>query len=156
MKHIKKLVAIVLVMFAITACAQKVTFPSLANKQGITNIYVSKAMINMMGTNGNLPGNIPDEVMKNLDSIEVITSEESPGCNTIKEAFKTYIAENPGLELLMNVNDDGESVTIYGLQKADSENYSKIIMNISDSDGEVVLIVMTGNITSSDLENMDF
>lgn len=154
MKTLRATMSLAMLLIMITACAHKVTFPSLANQDGITNIYVNKFMIGNIGKSGGLPGYIPDSLVKKLDSIEVITADENPQVTLIRDTVKEYINANKQLEVVLNVNDDGDNVTIYGLPVEGSDVYSKLIMYVVDEDGDTVLIVMNGKFNPEDLNSI--
>lgn len=151
MKTLRTLATLIVSMIALTSCAQKITFPSLEGQSDVTKIYVGKAMLKMAG--GDISGaDIPKDIAKKMDSIEVITSEKSSGAQKIQSAFNAYVTENPNMEVLVQVDDNKSKVNIFAVPDKTPDTYSKIIIYVIDGeDNETVLVVMNGKITADDL-----
>lgn len=154
MKTLRTIATLIVSMLALTSCAQKITFPSLEGQSDVTKIYVGKAMLKMAG--GGISGaNIPKDIAKKMDSIEVITSDESSGTKKIKSAFNTYTSENPNMEILVQVDDDKDKINIFAVPDKTPDTYSKVIIYVLDGeDGDTVLVVMNGKITADDLADI--
>lgn len=140
------------ILFSAVACAQKITFSSLNNVDGVSKVFISKAMLSMAGSSLNL-GNVPMGVVKNLDSMEIYSSESNSGSAAIKKAFDEYVKSADNLNLLMQVSEDGEDVSIYGTEKPGSKNMSRMLLYVKDDD-ETTLIVMNGDIDPSQISGM--
>lgn len=140
------------ILFSAVACAQKITFSSLNNVDGVSKVFIGKAMLSMAGNSVNL-GNVPMGVVKNLDSMEIYSSESKSGSNAIKKAFDEYVTSVDNLNLLMQVSEDDEDVSIYGTEKSGSKNMSRMLIYVKDSD-EATLIVMNGDIDPSQISGM--
>lgn len=153
MKKLRILTPVIAIVFALIACAQKPTFPSLNNQNGITTVYISKAMLAMAGKSNMING-VPVKDVDKLDSVEVITSEDKSTSQKIQDAMAEYIRNNPDLEILLQVNEESNNVKIYGKPIADSSNFSIMIIQVSDGD-EDVLVVMKGVINPSAMENLN-
>lgn len=154
MKRLRFFILIsVAIVFAATACAQKMTFPSLNNQEGVTKVFVNKAMLSMAGNSINLGGKVPASMLKNLDSIEVLTSDDTAGAEKIKEAMTDYLAENTDMDVMVQVSDNGQDVSIYSVPKPGSDNLAKLIIYVVEPD-EVTLVVMNGDIDPTQLSGL--
>lgn len=153
MKKPRILTPVIAIVFALMACAQKSTFPSLNNQNGITSVYISKAMLTMAGKSNSLNG-VPVKDIDRLESVEVITAEEQSMSQKIQDAMSEYTRNNPDLEILLQVNEKDNNVKIYGKPIAGSTNFSVMIIHVSESD-ENVLVVMKGVISPSAMENLN-
>ncbi len=153
MKKLRILTPVIAIVFALMACAQKPTFPSLNNQNGITTVYISKAMLAMAGKSNILNG-VPVKDIDRLESVEVITAENQSVSQKIQDAMSEYTRNNPDLEILLQVNEKDNNVKIYGKPIAGSSNFSVMIIHVSESN-ENVLVVMKGVISPSTMENLN-
>lgn len=153
MKKLRILTPVIAIVFALMACAQKPTFPSLNNQNGITTVYISKAMLAMAGKSNILNG-VPVKDIDKLESVEVITAENQSVSQKIQDAMSEYTRNNPDLEILLQVNEKDNIVKIYGKPIAGSSNFSVMIIHVSESN-ENVLVVMKGVISPSTMENLN-
>lgn len=154
MKHLRIISLLcAAILFSVTAYAQKLAFPSLNNASDVSKVFISKAMLSMAGNSVRL-GGIPGDVVKNLDSMEVYSAESITGAELIKKAFDDYVGSADDLNLLMQVTDDGEDVSIYGVEMPDSNNFSRLIMYVVDGTDDATLIVMNGNINPAQISGM--
>lgn len=152
MKTLRTLLTLVISAITLTACAQKITFPSLEGQSDVSKIYVGKAMMRMAGAS---IGNVPGDIVKKLDAIEIITSEKATGSKKIQDAFTAYLNDNPGMDILVQVEDNKDKVNIYSVPGDNPDTYSKIIIYIIDGDdGDTVLMVMNGKLNSGDLAEL--
>lgn len=153
MKNLKTFILIAFLMVATCSCAQKTLFPALNNQPEISKIFISKSMINMGAKYGTSFGgtNIPEETFKKLNFMEIISSERKSGGEKIDKELNTLINANPAIEILMLVNDDGDNVVIYGTPLPGSDMLSQLMIYTRDSDGDVALIVLDGEINPKDL-----
>lgn len=142
-----------LLLSVITACAQKLTFPTLSDNPNITSVYVTKGMLSLLPSSNSIPDGIPSELVKKLDSIEIIEPEGKKGVEEVRKTIENYVNSTPELEILMHVNDDGDKMTFYGLPAAATDTYSKLILYITDSE-DATLIIMTGNINTADISGI--
>lgn len=154
MKHLRLISMLcAVILFSVAACAQKLTFPSLGNVTGVSKVFISKAMLSMAGNSVNL-GNVPSGVAKNLDSMEIYSADSNTGSSAIRKAFDEYVESAGDLDVLMQVSDDGEEVSIYGVGMPDSKNMSRMLIFVNDGTGEITLIIMTGDIDPSQISGM--
>lgn len=126
-------------------------FDRLSKYKGISSIYISKSMLNLVGDmNLNMGDVNVKDVSKKLDQIEIYTATDS---KTMK--YMAYeiskVKKNKDYELLMNVKKDGEDLTFYGVR--DKKNFKEMIM-ITSKKEKGVIIRMVGNFTIDDIQKV--
>lgn len=126
-------------------------FDRLSKYKGISSIYISKSMLNLVGDmNLNMGDMNVKDVSKKLDQIEIYTATDS---KTMK--YMSYeiskVKKNKDYELLMNVKKDGEDMTFYGVK--DKKNFKEMIM-ITSKKEKGVIIRMVGNFTIDDIQKV--
>lgn len=107
----------------------------------------------MAGNSVNLGGKVPGSMIKSLDSIEVLTAGESGGIEKIKKAMADFLVANPDLDVMVQVNDNGQDVSIYSVPKQGSDNIAKLIVYVVEP-GEVTLVVMNGDIDPAQISGL--
>lgn len=153
MKTLRSLLAMAFTVLALSSCAQKITFPSLEGQNDVSKIYIGKTMMKMAG--GSIPaGTIPSDLVSKMNSLEIISAENASGAAKIQNAFSEYMKENPDMEVLVQVDDSKDKVNIFATPGETADTYSKIIIYVMEGDGDTVLMVMNGRITSDDLVSL--
>lgn len=149
--YTKILFAIVLMLTTITASAQVKAFEKYSDTEGVTYVYISKALLRMAGAFNmpSAPGTNMKNIIPKVDAIQIITSMEDDMASRLKREAEN-IVKNQNYELLMQVDDDGDKVRIY---HHEGKKQSAIIM-ITTSDDETVVIAFTGTFTLKDVESM--
>jgi len=129
------------------ACASGRLLPNLTKQDGLTSVYVGKALLNMAGISRgvNIPGVNMSVMSKNLDSIEIITAETPSATKYLRPLATAAINKIKDLELAME-NVDGDSSThIYVKSSPDGKAYTRMIILVSDID-EYTVIDMKGSL----------
>ena len=149
--YTKILFAIVLMLTTLTASAQVKAFEKYSDTEGVTYVYISKALLRMAGAFNmpSAPGTNMKNIIPKVDAIQIITSMEDDMASRLKREAEN-IVKSQNYELLMQVDDDGDKVRIY---HHDGKKQSAIIM-ITTSDDETVVIAFTGTFTLKDVESM--
>lgn len=149
--YTKILFAIVMMLTTITASAQVKAFEKYSDTEGVTYVYISKALLRMAGAFNmpSAPGTNMKNIIPKVDAIQIITSMEDDMASRLKREAEN-IVKNQNYELLMQVDDDGDKVRIY---HHEGKKQSAIIM-ITTSDDETVVIAFTGTFTLKDVESM--
>lgn len=149
--YTKILFAIMLMLTTITASAQVKAFEKYSDTEGVTYVYISKALLRMAGAFNmpSAPGTNMKNIIPKVDAIQIITSMEDDMSSRLKREAEN-IVKNQNYELLMQVDDDGDKVRIY---HHEGKKQSAIIM-ITTSDDETVVIAFTGTFTLKDVESM--
>lgn len=149
--YTKILFAIMLMLTTITASAQVKAFEKYSDTEGVTYVYISKALLRMAGAFNmpSAPGTNMKNIIPKVDAIQIITSMEDDMASRLKREAEN-IVKNQNYELLMQVDDDGDKVRIY---HHEGKKQSAIIM-ITTSDDETVVIAFSGTFTLKDVESM--
>ena len=131
------IITLLLSLCSLFTYAQDSFFDKYADMEGVTSVYISKAMLSLM----------PD--MK------------AEGVNIGKMASKSVIAQikkdvsyiNPknGYEELMRINDEGEKTTIF--LKHDKEKQKEFVL-LSEEQNELTIIIITGNLTLQEIQSI--
>lgn len=140
------LVATLLV--ALTLPAQENVFEKYADTEGVTTVYISKKMFNMMKdvksedlNLGTLSGKIND--------MQILTCEDKDTAAKLRKDI-AYISPDNGYEELMRVREEGERITIYAKEGKKENEY---ILLVDDSE-ELVLIQINGQLTLEELQSV--
>lgn len=149
--YTKILFAIMLMLTTITASAQVKAFEKYSDTEGVTYVYISKALLRMAGAFNmpSAPGTNMKNIIPKVDAIQIITSMEDDMASRLKREAEN-IVKSQNYELLMQVDDDGDKVRIY---HHEGKKQSAILM-ITTSDDETVVIAFTGTFTLKDVESM--
>lgn len=149
--YTKILFALMLMLTTITASAQVKAFEKYSDTEGVTYVYISKALLRMAGAFNmpSAPGTNMKNIIPKVDAIQIITSMEDDMASRLKREAEN-IVKNQNYELLMQVDDDGDKVRIY---HHEGKKQSAIIM-ITTSDDETVVIAFSGTFTLKDVESM--
>ncbi len=144
MKNIIKLtvIAIAILVSSVSISAQTGTLEKLLKIDGVTSVYISKAMLSIIGANNlNLDDNI-SAIANDLNSIEIYNIENKKAIEQSRPII-AKLSSTPGLEILTRINEDKESTTIYGKQT--NKVFSQILIVVDETD-EISIINLTGNI----------
>lgn len=149
--YTKILFAIMLMLTTITASAQVKAFEKYSDTEGVTYVYISKALLRMAGAFNmpSAPGTNMKNIIPKVDAIQIITSMEDDMASRLKREAEN-IVKSQNYELLMQVDDDGDKVRIY---HHEGKKQSAIIM-LTTSDDETVVIAFSGTFTLKDVESM--
>lgn len=147
----KRIYIITLLLFlcSLMSYAQNSFFDKFADMDGVTSVYISKAMLSMM-PNMKAEGINIGEVAGKLDHIQILTCEKAALIPKIKKEVE-YIHPRNGYEELMRVNNEGDKTTIY-LKK--DKNGKKEFVLLNDEKNEFTVVVITGNLTLQEIQGV--
>ena len=144
------LLAIMLMMTSINAQAQKNPFDKFSDYEDVTYIFISEAMLKLVGTTA-IPS-IDDidinEIGSKLKSIQIITSEKCTKNSLKSEAMS--IIKKESYEKLIQVSEKDNKVDIYF---KDGKKNSIIVM-VNDEKDDTVLIVFSGEFGMANIAKM--
>jgi len=135
--------------------AQNNTFKSIfekyENEENVTIVSISKSMFNLIP--GNLKtGNIDiKNVLPKIESLLIITSDNSRMKEKMSAEFKSLIEKNKNYEELMRVKSDKTNVTFNIRKKGDMIN--ELIMLVNDEE-DFVAIQLLGNFLLEDIQKL--
>lgn len=145
----KILIFLLLIGCSYATFAQSKLFDKFGEMDGVTSVYISKAMLQMMPdmkTNGIDIGNIAGK----LESLQILTSEKASIAKMMREET-AYIGKDKNYEELMKVRDEGSKVTFY-IRKG-GDKIKELIMLV-DEKTEFVIIQILGDMTLKDIQNI--
>jgi len=147
-----KILLLTLLIFISGNClAQKKLFDRFSDMDGVTTVYVSKTMLQMM-PNMNIQGGMDiGNFAGKLDGILILTSETESITKMMREETEN-IHKNPSYEVLMRVKDGDSNVNFYIRKKSDTL-IGELIMLVDDV-SEFVIIQMSGNLTMDDIQKL--
>lgn len=129
--------------------AQENLFDRFSEMEGVTSVYVSKAMFSMM-SDIKVDGLQLEGIGQKLESLQVLNSEKAPVIQKLREAVTGFTPKH-GYESLVRVRDDGEKVDI--LLKKHSNGINEFVV-LADEPKEFTLIVITGRMSMQDIQNI--
>lgn len=138
---------LVCVCMAAMALAQDVLFKKYSNTRGVETVFISKAMLNMMGT---VEVNDRRLSTKKIDRIQIMSCERPSMVRTIKaEALAAF--QRGRYEEMMRMHDDDEQTIIYG--KSLGHGLSEFVLFETERD-EINIINIRGRITLNDIKHL--
>lgn len=144
------LVAIMLMITSINAQAQKNPFDKFSDYEDVTYIFISEAMLKLVGTTAipSIDGIDINEIGSKLKSIQIITSEKCTKNSLKSEAMS--IIKKESYEKLIQVSEKDNKVDIYF---KDGKKNSIIVM-VNDEKDDTVLIVFSGEFGMANIAKM--
>lgn len=137
-------------MTSINAQAQKNPFDKFSDYEDVTYIFISEAMLKLVGTTAipSIDGIDINEIGSKLKSIQIITSEKSTKNSLKSEAMS--IIKKESYEKLIQVSEKDNKVDIYF---KDGKKNSIIVM-VNDEKDDTVLIVFSGEFGMANIAKM--
>lgn len=137
-------------MTSINAQAQKNPFDKFSDYEDVTYIFISEAMLKLVGTTAipNIDGIDINEIGSKLKSIQIITSEKHTKNSLKSEAMS--IIKKDSYEKLIQVSEKDNKVDIYF---KDGKKNSIIVM-VNDEKDDTVLIVFFGEFGMANIAKM--
>ncbi len=122
------------------------TFDKYDGQEGITSVIVNKKMFQMMGNVKNKESQQYLNLIKKLDNLKVFTTTSAKLTSDMKLTAEKYI-KTAGLEELMRVNEQGQSVKILVKSGVGATQVKELLMFIEGSGkgNETVLMSLTGD-----------
>lgn len=144
------LLAIMLMMTSINAQAQKNPFDKFSDYEDVTYIFISEAMLKLVGTTAipSIDGIDINEIGSKLKSIQIITSEKCTKNSLKSEAMS--IIKKESYEKLIQVSEKDNKVDIYF---KDGKKNSIIVM-VNDEKDDTVIIVFSGEFGMANIAKM--
>lgn len=143
------IITLLLSLCSLCTYAQKSFFDKYAEMEGVSSVYISKAMLSLMPdiqAEGVNIGNIASK----LDNIQILSCEKPDIIAKIRKEVE-YINPKNGYEELMRINDEGDKTTIY--LKHD-KNKKKEFVLLQNEKKEFTIIVITGDLTLEEIQGI--
>jgi hypothetical protein len=148
-KHL--LLALLMIILSGNSMAQKQLFDRFSDMEGVTSVYISKAMLQMMPNMKIQGGMDVGDFAGKLTGILILTSENSNVTKMMRNETASF-HKNPDYEVLMKVKDEDSNVDFYIKKKSD-RLIGELVMLVDDKD-EFVIIQMSGNLTMEDIQKL--
>lgn len=152
MKHRNNYIAflsLLLMTVVQSAMAQDALFDKYEDMNGVTTVFISKTMLNMI-PNVKAGDHDISEIASKLDQLRILTCEKATLIpHIIDDAKKIYKSES--YEAIMRMNDDGEKMTIY--QRSLKGGKNEFVL-LQEDDSELNIINVKGAITIKDIQKI--
>ncbi len=153
MTFLKPLAIAAMLSIPAAVTAQNHLFEQMAQLPEVEYTYLSSAMLSKADDLPQTSTSI-NEILSQLNSIEVLTTESSTSYQQIVNSMKSL---SSSMKLISRVQDDEETTQIFG-NKSDSKSqseYSEILFIKNDRDSEeVTVILFTGNIQPESIKDL--
>jgi hypothetical protein len=150
---IKTILCTVMALTCLNAHAQVKAFEKYSDMNGITYVYISKAMLSAIsGRLNKMPSmpNVDAQVLVNkLSAIQLIHAEKNDMRTKLKSEVQGIVKKDK-YELLMQVKEDGNKADIY---QNIGPQQSVVAMLVEEKDG-VTAVVFSGKFTTEDVMKM--
>lgn len=143
------IITLLLSLCSLFTYAQDRFFDKFADMDGVTSVYISKAMLSMMPDMQTEGVNIGGVASK-LDNIQILSCEKPDIIAKLKKETD-FINPKNGYEELMRINDEGDKTTIY--LKHDKSGKKEFVL-LNNEKGEFTIIVITGNLTLQEIQGI--
>eukprot|EP00825_Cyclidium_porcatum_P005505 TRINITY_DN12685_c0_g1_i1.p1 TRINITY_DN12685_c0_g1~~TRINITY_DN12685_c0_g1_i1.p1 ORF type:complete len:394 (-),score=47.96 TRINITY_DN12685_c0_g1_i1:599-1780(-) len=147
---LKHVLFTILMCFASMTFAQNKLVEKFGDMNGVTSVYISKSMLQMM-PNMKTEGIDIGGIAGKLESILILTSEKASISNMMKSEV-THFAYDRKYEELMRVKDEGSKVTFY-IKKKNNGKISELVMLV-DEHPEFVFMQIMGDMTLQDIQKI--
>jgi hypothetical protein len=154
MKTKSMAVALLLLFSTATSFAQESWFDKFSDHKEITQVTVTKAMLNMVSSTTssvNMNGVNIKDIMSKLDQIDVFTSEEDASRQMMRQEMAAFFKKDKSYEVLMKIRNDNENVSFYGQKEG---AFIKSLIMFVDGDDECVIIRLLGKFTTEEIQNV--
>ena len=150
---IKTILCAVMALTTLNAHAQVKAFEKYSDMNGITYVYISKAMLSAIsGRLNKMPSmpNVDAQVLVNkLSAIQLIHAEKNDMRTKLRSEVQGIVKKDK-YELLMQVKEDGNKADIY---QNIGPQQSVVAMLVEEKDG-VTAVVFSGKFTTEDVMKM--
>lgn len=143
------IITLLLSLCSLFTYAQDSFFDKFADMDGVTSVYISKAMLSMMPDMKTEGVNIGGVASK-LDNIQILSCEKPAIIAKLKKETG-FINPKNGYEELMRINDEGEKTTIY--LKHDKSGKKEFVL-LNNEKEEFTIIIITGNLTLQEIQGI--
>ena len=150
------LAAAVLLMASATSCHAQKEFSDLAKIDGVTSIYIGKAMLKMAGGMVGDYTNSDDmdlsQAIKDLTSVEVLTTEHQSAVKKLAPMLDAKL-KSMNAEQLMEVNEGKEQVVIYAQPYPGDSTLCSSLLIVTREPKEMNIVMLKGKIDPAKLSN---
>ena len=137
------------ILMPVKLMAQEEMFEKFNDAEGVTTVYISRTMMQMIHNVKAGKHNIGN-ISSKLDQLRVLTCERRQMATSIKKQFVEYYKKNQ-YEVIMQANESNEHSTIYHKNlKGGKAEFSLL----TEDDGEINIIYVKGDVTLKDIQQI--
>lgn len=151
MKKITTMLCLLLMSISIPLFAQEnKAIKELSNIKGVTAIFVSEQMLNMIGLSNFSVDNVINlnDIASKIKSVTVLNAEDSKPIKELRKGMDTYLGKLKVSPMLTTKEDD-EQVNIYFIEPQAADKYAQLIIYTDEGD-EVSIIALIGSFEMKD------
>lgn len=149
MKRIYIIVLLLSFSSVFSMAQQNDFFNELAEMKGVSSVYISKTMFQLM-PDMDMDGLNLAPYIRKLENVQILSSENAESTAKMKKAFQ-YISSKNGYEELMRVTDDGEKMVIYW--KQDKKGKNEFVL-LNEGGKEYTAILIVGSLTLEEIQKI--
>lgn len=150
---IKTILFAVMALTTLNAHAQVKAFEKYSDMNGITYVYISKAMLSAISSKLNSMPSMPNvnaqALASKMSGIQLIHAEKNNMRAKLRSEVQSIVKQNK-YELLMQVKEDNNKADIY---QNIGPQQSAVVMLVEEKDG-VTAVVFSGKFTTEDVMKM--
>lgn len=144
------LIAMAIMIGAITVQAQDQMFDKFSNNNDISTVFISKALLSMAG-NMDMGGANIKSLSNKLERMEIYSSENK-NATALMKAEAGKISADKSFEALMTVKEKDDHITFYA-KRNKGDSFKDLIMVINDPN-ECTIIRIVGTFTMEDIQGV--
>ena len=144
----KLLLILICAVLPLVGRAADVDFDRIADLDGVTEVYISKAMLSQM-PDIETEGVDISSLASNLDYVRILTAETGKAVEAARKAAAAF--KSDGYEEYMRIKDGSEKVLMYMKERKNGK--SDFVMTV-DEKTSYTLIVISGKFTAKDLKDL--
>lgn len=141
---------ILLLIGILSSHAKDTIFDRYSEEDGVTTVYISKAMLSMM-SNIDTGGFDIGPIASKLDQIRILTCEKKSLAQKIAKDTETMASADKEYEKFVSINEKDEKTAIWMKSLPDGKN-EYLITVLEPS--ELTIIFISGSVTAADTQNL--
>jgi hypothetical protein len=134
--------------------SQDKVFDKLAERDDITQVTVTKSLLNMMPgmlSSVDMNGIDVKKLASKLEQIDIFSANSKDAKQLIRKIVAEQFKNNTDYEVLMKIKDPESNVTFYGQKEG---NFIKSLVMVADEEEECTLIRLLGKFTTEDIRQI--
>lgn len=141
----------IFLLLATAGFAQNPQLERYAGKEGMTYVFVSSAMLQLLpasasfDTNGVKISDIKDKI----SSLQIVSAKNAETSTQLRTEIGRMVGRN--YEVLMMMVEEGSKITFYATKQGEMIN--DLVM-VADSDTNYTVIQLLGRFTTTDIQNI--
>lgn len=133
--------------------AQNDLYKKYSGKKGVTSVYVSKALLEMMPSFDVKSDKIDiSNILSKLTGIYILSSSEASITKQLISDSE-HFGNNQDYELLLQVKDNGDDIDFYVKRNKSNNLFQEFVMVVNEP-VEFMVIQLLGNMTLDDIKNI--